>query len=222
MVTIPFKIITYVFFLRARSPNKVNITGHFFSLGTVLELGENIGISFFPGVFFLESGNYYRNQFYFSERHFRCWYCFTIYIFQTVCVNQVIFTGTGLISQSASSDVGHFLPITSFFFQTVFSNQVIITGTGFIYQSANSDVGHFSPITSFSDSLFESGNCYWSRPPPPRAGATGAAGKVQRARQAHQENRWQIVGAMAAEVGADCACFFGESKPLRGGSHWAQ
>ena len=32
--------------------------------------------------------------------------------------------------------------------------------------------------------------------------------------QAHQENPWQIVGAMAAEVGADCACF--------GGDYWAQ
>ena len=53
-------------------------------------------------------------------------------------------------------------------------------------------------------------------------GATGAAGEVQRACQAHQENPWQIVGAMAAEVGANCACFGGEIKPLRGGSHWAQ
>ena len=33
---------------------------------------------------------------------------------------------------------------------------------------------------------------------------------------------WQIVGAMAAEVGAHCACFGGESKPLRSGSHWSR
>ena len=43
-----------------------------------------------------------------------------------------------------------------------------------------------------------------------------------RACHAQQENPWQIVGAMAAEGGADCACFGGESKPLRGGSHRAQ
>ena len=54
------------------------------------------------------------------------------------------------------------------------------------------------------------------------SGATGAAGEVQRACQADQENPRQIVGAMAAEVGADRARISVKSKPQRGGGHWAR
>ena len=54
------------------------------------------------------------------------------------------------------------------------------------------------------------------------SGAASAAGEVQRTCQADQENPLQIVGAMAATAGADCACLSVKSKPLRGGGHWAQ